>query len=1155
MANNDKVFLINSSSYPTAKENTWTNFSSKTFENLIMGIVTSEGESTDQTELFRAMISGVPSPWARVLITRNALAHDEKNLGNSVLDECYKLFISEWKGLVAAYSIHPDSFEFSAPIPLTGLPIEKSYGDMNVLNIYGEMLFEEDFLWTLKKDALAGDNPPCIQILYYKKSDGKRVAVAATSPYNLLFASVSYNLPESEKSVIPWIDNGKFIDPTGMSEDKIKVEDLQRLYSFINNVRITLDGGNDHDPGKYYKDYICELCITNKQSDENPKNAIEAWNKFLMNWSGEVEDRIKAANKEVNSNIPISVPRPEGPLAMLLNSERTFYVFNGETIKNMGSDSAVEIKSSEILMQGEVLAGWKSSGDPNRDYAKAPVYYLRCGEWFFALPLSDKSVRIFGNNIHKMISSNKDEMIKLTAKVNENKVDVELKARIDGAGELLPICKKTYNISLIPEAAGKVFVWPDFKSDKWCKYFYYSEFPTNVSGIRMIPQFEEGGQITDIIKYPVNKVSTSMHKYEIIESNKPLSYVCVNVNNSGKDVNAGTLLLKKESFKDDGSSTKDSFGDGAYLKNKAEVLSAATVGFDFGSTNSCAYYVREMNTTAEPVPFKNRRLAIVGFDNPKLSMAQKDELLFISNEGTLHPNGQIKSWLHEHDSQYLAAVPTKALSAAVPVNESNIPIVAMDDHAITTNAGKMYYNMKWLSDEKFIDIKTSFSQMLWYQICADLMDANLYPKELRWSFPTAMSPGDIRALKNIYESSTSDSPFWNLTNEAYLAGNLADTSYTEAEADAAFAFSSIQFEGPSKLLLGIDVGGSTSDIFIMNNRKELLTQSSIRLASGFFFKAINSSPKFRKAVYDFHEMHTTGVKVLNIEDIISNSPDVNTRAPHYLNNVFDQLNSENDFKSFYSRMQLNVPNVFTLPAYVTGILLFYSGMLVKNAIEKNNYQNIVNEVDMKYYGKGGRLFEWVTAMFGKSAETYYAKCFNLGTGRDDIEFHFNMSDKEKNKSEVAIGLSSEHIRNFNIKKDDMGYRVIENFDIIGEEGIRYYNADNVACDLKSSDIIPDDLFKNGMSLELPKERVNFNKFLDVFLNFVERGGLMKNMSILEEGRKNIKAILYMQNDPEYLKYLSHKDEKNATYRMPVIIAEALSYLNDTLLPAVAKEMN
>ena len=142
MANNDKVFLINSSSYPTAKENTWTNFSSKTFENLIMGIVTSEGESTDQTELFRAMISGVPSPWARVLITRNALAHDEKNLGNSVLDECYKLFISEWKGLVAAYSIHPDSFEFSAPIPLTGLPIEKSYGDMNVLNIYGEMLFE-----------------------------------------------------------------------------------------------------------------------------------------------------------------------------------------------------------------------------------------------------------------------------------------------------------------------------------------------------------------------------------------------------------------------------------------------------------------------------------------------------------------------------------------------------------------------------------------------------------------------------------------------------------------------------------------------------------------------------------------------------------------------------------------------------------------------------------------------------------------------------------------------------------------------------------------------------------------------------------------------------------------------------------------------------
>ena len=64
---------------------------------------------------------------------------------------------------------------------------------------------------------------------------------------------------------------------------------------------------------------------------------------------------------------------------------------------------------------------------------------------------------------------------------------------------------------------------------------------------------------------------------------------------------------------------------------------------------------------------------------------------------------------------------------------------------------------------------------------------------------------------------------------------------------------------------------------------------------------------------------------------------------------------------------------------------------------------------------------------------------------------------------------------------------------------------------------------------------------------------MKNVSALESGRSNIRAALYMQNDPEYLKYLAHADE-GATYKMPLIIAEALSYLNDTLLNVVADEL-
>ena len=97
------------------------------------------------------------------------------------------------------------------------------------------------------------------------------------------------------------------------------------------------------------------------------------------------------------------------------------------------------------------------------------------------------------------------------------------------------------------------------------------------------------------------------------------------------------------------------------------------------------------------------------------------------------------------------------------------------------------------------------------------------------------------------------------------------------------------------------------------------------------------------------------------------------------------------------------------------------------------------------------------------------------------------------------------------------------------------------------------MFANGMTMEFPSERHNINKFLDTFISFVGNAGLVKNVSALESGRSNIRAALYMQNDPEYLKYLAHADE-GATYKMPLIIAEALSYLNDTLLNVVADEL-
>lgn len=1181
----NRMLLLDSLNMPSVeKPNYWGRVEASNITNYINNIETSKGLGNENKDALRAMVSGIPTPWARMIFTRNAVLQDKKELGNSVLDECYKAYKSEWRGLVAAYVLRPDSFTFSEPVNLTGRKVEANGGEMSLLNLYGEMLFKEAPLWTLKNSPYnpEGDNPALIQILYYNKKDeagrNTRVAVGASSPYTLLFSSVGYSMKGAEMEV-PWIDNeGKFCDPTNLDESKISTDDIQRLHSFIHNVcaYIRSNETQQPDPDKYYLDYLKELCSKNTGvSYDAVKVFIDAWAAELGRWENELKQRLQAAGKTANTSIPIAVAMPAGPLSLLMNNEHTFYL-DGMNLfsKAAGLQSPIEISSSDIFMDSEYIAAWKSVADEQRDFSKSPIYYLRTidGAYYLALPFTKIALNVFSNAISDIMSGKEGLSLMATVKP-DGKVEVDFRAKIDGSTDVMSVCKKTYKLDVIPESDGKVFIWPDFQSPQWNKYFYYSEFPTNVTGVRMLPNFEgndfesiKDTNLTDmyLVKYPVNRVATNMHKYEILSSKTPLHSLSVRLNKSGNDMDGGTLLVKTE--QSEGSAT-----DSLYLKNLKSIqnLSPATVGVDFGSTNTCVYYKFDGGKESIPVPFKNRRLALVGFDNPHLSLAQKDELYFISNEGTITDNGQIKSWLHEHDPQYLtsdgnvqsiANLDTEIVGG-VPVNEGNIPVIMMDEHTIRTNAGVLHYNMKWLSASESKNRKTAFMKMLWIQICADLAEAGACPVKLNWSFPSAMSRTDISILSGIYRSASAY-PFETTRMRPIL------NSYTESESVCAYAIYKGTEVNASRLSLGIDVGGSTSDILIMgsrNNMNSLMTQSSIRLAGGFFFNAINSSEKFRRALYNFHESHRTPVKVLNISDIKSNDPLIYKRAPYYLNNIFDQLHNSVDFEKFYDYLHTEVPAIFALPAYVTGVLIYYSGKLVRNAVVKNKLDS-VREIHTRYYGKGGRLFEWLLDKYENDALRYYRRCFIAGYGSDDVKFILDnfineeerSKSKAENKSEVAMGLVSGNFRMIADERDDEEQRIIENFDIIGEKGLVFARPGAESRMLDDMEVLPDEIFDGGINISFPDKMENFNEFLAIFLKFIEQdsGGIISDIKELDRGKENLKVMAYIQNDPEYMKYLDAKakDQSDAVYRMPIFIAAALSYLNNTLLPIVAKQI-
>ncbi len=1139
--------------------NQWNAANGDSVKSFIDTIETSVGTDKEATEKYRTMISGVPSPWARVTITRKAIAFMPKRSDN-VLALCYRTFRSEWRGLMAAYVLRADSFEFSDPIPLTGPTVEQNMGEMSVLETYGEMLFDDQPLWTLRREKLdRKKNPPCIQVLYFKNAQGERIPVGATSPFTFLFSSVNYDLSSSFQE-IPWInDEGKFVDPTSGERSYLNDEEKRRLHAFLASVSSMILPSEKEapDPDKYYWTWLQAVLQANEgvYHLDGPlvKEAIDSFRLALTQWA----DEIKASLEEVNPNVPVNTARPQGPLSILLNSEKVFYL-SGSTLFTDPEAGRREIKSTEIFNESEFIAAWRESGDPAKSYADSCAYYLRAENQpiYFALPFTELALDVFSNAIGQIMDGTAN--IRLNARcVADSQVEVKLYAVLERQRVPVPVAQKTYRIEMIQEIDGKVFAWPNFRGSGWRNYYYYSEFPTNVSGIRMVPQFENGPKFLTsadretnkdcyLVSYPQDKVDASAHKYEIIRTSQWLNSVQVWINKAGSEVLAGTLLMRQDKYVQPGTSPRE-----------------AVVGIDFGSTNTCAYYKPASGGgDPKPIPFTNRRMAIVGFDNKQMELAQKDELLFISNEEPLNGNGQVKSWLHDHNLLYLT--PTGRLSdvtkineeivGGVPVNESNISVHSMDRYTIRTNAGTLYYNMKWLAEETSLHRKTSFIRMLWLQICADLYAAEMIPSQLNWSFPSAMTYSGRNDLKSIFTDATFVSPF---TAEYKASSSFSIKDYTEAEADCAFSIQKDTVDSHN-IVLGIDVGGSTSDILIFgmtNGQSTLFTQSSVRIASGFFFDAIKSSSRFRTSLKNFHDSNAVdGLSVKGIHDIVSTDPEINGRAPYYLNNVFDQLKEEDDFLKFYRRLNADVRQVFALPAYVTGMLVFYCGMLVRNAIEQNKLD--IQKVTIRHYGKGGRLFEWITSIYDLMGKNYYRDCFKAGVGDElaqKLDLAFGEVSKKESKSEVAIGLVSNIDQICRGEVDENEMRIIKNYDIVGEEDVTLVDGDGNKA-ISAQEIIPKELFNGGIHAEFSSKMPRFSTFLDIYTRFiVQRASILKNAKALMEGMKEVNVTSFILRDPEYSRALNDND--NSFYRQPVIIVEALDYMNKVLLPLVSREID
>ncbi len=1119
----------------------------------IQGIVAGD---LDVNQVSSTLISGVPTPWARVKLFWFAfdyLHRQDANIATSGLIEFYSILRDEWKGLLALIALYPDRVSFSDPIYM-----DKNSDLYDIAGGFGRMLLEDADFWTDQhKKQVNPDELPFMQLLRYNGQ-----VIGATSPFTIVFPGVDYSALQ-HTSDIPWFRNGKFEDPMRyLDKDKI-----QKLYLFLKNVNNNITD---------YKDNV-NLGRRNNQLD------LSGIVSYLRSWQASIEKKESGLQKNGTvakySNLSM-------PYKALLDSQQKVYQLNDGsfTFDEPANKDLIKATLSDlqnILKEDKCIVGWYESCDHKNPLSQAAVYYLQVNDVrdsenpikYFALPLSLEGIQMFTQQLGRLVS-HQDSKFNIVGRISEQgNLIVDLTVNIDNQ----PYClnSKEYEIEW-GTPNNKVLMWPNFISDNWDAYYIYSEYPLNMQGIKFVPFYKSGQEqriitidrqkgrdsyqhvvysnspndylqdagldITNLITYPAGQVPQEMHKYEVIKSNRPIAGLEIRIENAGKSQVAGYLIVKNP-----GDTT---MGSKKIVDLTTENINKqAIVGIDFGSNNSCVHYTLKTNANNEamPIEFQNRRLALVGVDAQGGATAERDELLFFSNEAS--SNGQIKSWLHEHDNRYVGANKDKEIAGGVAVNEKNILVKEMDKEKITTQAGVLHYNMKWLSDIAGLSKKTAYLKALWLSVCADLYAQKCYPVELRWSFPGSMSSFDLSQYNTIYSTELPLlTPIIDPSTKQRLKPNTI-SEQTESESVCKYALSR-DYGLNNNMFIGIDVGGSTSDILLLAkdintyNRPRLFKQSSVRLAAGVFFDAVIKSTAFRKAIYEYHESQKK-IKVENIQEILSASH----KAPFYLNSVFDQL-SEDDFGLFYSYIGRESSFVYAIPAYVTGLLVYYAGKLCAKTISEHNL-TAVREVHLLPFGKGGRLFHWLQTKPGSTlTNAYFVECFRLGfgPGGENISLKYRNDITADNKSEVAKGLATDTDLIFDSS-------VRGSSDIFAEKNIKYLK-DGQFIQFGENDFISNEYFENIGQFEFPATLENFNEFLRVFIDFIgHKSGLVTDIASLENKSKELPSLLsaFIQNDAEYKKARLAKQQSNKfEYRFPILIAEGLCYLEKILIPEIFK---
>ena len=409
---------------------------------------------------------------------------------------------------------------------------------------------------------------------------------------------------------------------------------------------------------------------------------------------------------------------------------------------------------------------------------------------------------------------------------------------------------------------------------------------------------------------------------------------------------------------------------------------------------------------------------------------------------------------------------------------------------------------------------------------------------------------------------------FNLNHQLSQIGNPipvdSNKAMTESQAVACFAAGQAPISG--HFIIGLDVGGSTTDLLAVTGINynglvsALVKQNSIKLAAGALADATKVIPGINSFLKDYAN-RSIG-RIHGIDSMNSNT------APFFFNTILDRLETKEQLDDFYRSIAANSKPLMWLNLYITGLSMFYAGMVSRKLREhternSNLFPQPLCSIKVDFYGKGARIFDWYKALDEQNARNYYVQCFAKGFGEQDAYSLFSQPgsfelgnfvnnsiaiNQDQVKTEVAKGLAMKDAPIFEFET--------EMNEIAGEDGymLRVPGQQQTFPLGALMDINPSLIQRLGSELLPPQPNPNayprFVSFMNTFFDFASQ-----TLDFKADGAEVMKAITTMnilndlRNDEDYK--VAQK-AKEFDFVAPLIILQGQAFLRSYLLPKIQR---